>query len=60
MIKSGNYTFPLNYAIDLYKSKNFVQTFNYFELLSEINHPVAIFYIGVMKYKGHGCFKNNH
>lgn len=29
------------------------------DVSSGINHTVAIFYIGVMKYKGHGCVKNS-
>lgn len=52
-IKSGNTKIPLEFAVNLYRLKKFSQAFNYFSLLKEINHPIARFYLGVMKFYGH-------
>lgn len=57
-ISSGQSIVVLEYAISLYRSNNFKQALDYFVLLSKINHPIAKYYIGVMKFFGQGCDKN--
>lgn len=58
LIKQGRCTIPLEYAVRLYNEKNYKQAFNYFCLISKVNHPIAKFYIGIMKFSGIGCEKN--
>ena len=58
IIKKGKCDIPLEYAINLYKKKYFKQAFNYFTLLANVNHPIALFFIGKMKLEGLGCKKN--
>ena len=55
LICLGEFEIPMEYAINLYKQKKFKVSMNYFKLLSKFNHPIAHFFIGVMKYKGEGC-----
>ena len=57
-ISSGQSIVVLEYAISLYRSNHFKQALDYFVLLSKINHPIAKYYIGVMKFFGQGCDKN--
>lgn len=58
LIKTGNCAIPLEYAVCLYKSKQYEQAFKYFTLISEINHPIAKYFVGIMKYYGRGCKRN--
>ena len=58
LIEKGKYTIPLEYSVKLYKSKQFHQSFNYFTLLSKMNNPIALYFIGRMKFYGEGCIKN--
>ena len=55
LIRDGNCSIPIEYAINLYKMKQFKQAYNYFTLISKFNYPIAKFFIGVMKYRGEGC-----
>lgn len=48
----------MEYAIILYKQGNFKVSMNYFKLLSKFNHPIANFFIGIMKFKGERCEVN--
>ena len=57
-ILNGQSTVALEYAIQLYKTEHFKVALNYFNLLSEINHPIAKYFVAVMKYFGQGCDKN--
>lgn len=58
LIKNGNYRIILDYAIGLYNRKYYKQAFLYFTLISTINHPIAKYFIGVMKLKEEGCNQN--
>ena len=58
LTSSGSYGIPLEYSIILYKMKKYKQAFNYFSLLSKYNHPIAMYFIGIMKFNGFGCSKN--
>ena len=58
LIKEGVFRVPLNYAIMLYKSKLFKQAFYIFSILYQYNHPIAMYFIGLMKYNGEGCMKD--
>lgn len=60
LIQKGRWKIPLEYAISLYKKKCYQQSFNYFSILSKINHPIAKYFIGVMKFKGEGCEVSRH
>lgn len=60
LIQKGRWKIPLEYAISLYKKKFYRQSFNYFSILSKINHPIAKYFIGVMKFKGEGCEVNRY
>lgn len=60
LTQKGRWKIPLEYAISLYKKKFYQQSFNYFSILSKINHPIAIYFIGVMKFKGEGCEVNRN
>lgn len=42
-----------------YNLKHFNQAFGYFSILSECNHPIAKYFIGIMKFYGIGCSKNH-
>lgn len=33
-------------------------SFNFFVLVSKTNHPIALYFIGIMKFKGEGCLKD--
>lgn len=48
----------LEYAINLYKHQNYHASKKYFKLLIKINHPIAKYYYGIMKYYGQGCLMN--
>ena len=58
LIKNGRTQIPLQFAIRLYKSHNYKQALFYFEMLRRVNHPIASYFIGVMKFMGHGLEKN--
>ncbi|KAK8889286.1 hypothetical protein M9Y10_034032 [Tritrichomonas musculus] len=58
LINEGCFEVPLNYAVTLYKLKQFKQAFNIFSLISKFNHPIAKYFIGIMKYNGEGCTKS--
>ncbi|KAK8883615.1 hypothetical protein M9Y10_042709 [Tritrichomonas musculus] len=58
LIKEGKFAIPINYAVDLYKSQQYKQSFFYFSLISRSKHPVAEYFIGIMKYYGKGCQRN--
>ncbi|KAK8860760.1 hypothetical protein M9Y10_012426 [Tritrichomonas musculus] len=58
LIKEGGFQFPLKYGIDLYRKKQMKQSFLIFEALSEFNHPIAKYFIAVMKFRGEGCIQN--
>lgn len=58
LINEGAFDAPLNFAVFLYKMKKFEQAFNIFSIISKFNHPIAKYFIGVMKYYGEGCTKN--
>lgn len=58
LIQKGNIKIPLEHAISLYNSKFYGDAFIYFSALSKINHPIAKYFIGVMKFRGYGCEKN--
>lgn len=58
LLETGNFSVPLKYAIALYKIKEYKNAFSYFSKLSEFNHPIANFYIGMMKFRGEGCEVN--
>lgn len=58
LIKEGKFAIPIDYAVDLYKSQQYKQSFFYFSLISRSNHPVAEYFIGIMKYYGKGCQRN--
>lgn len=58
LIKSGNYKIPMEHALNLYNSKQFTQAYNYFIEISKFNHPIAKYFIGIMKFKGQGCQKD--
>lgn len=36
----------------------FKQAYDYFSLMVKINHPIAKYFLGIMKYKGEGCDVN--
>ena len=55
LVSLRKFEVPMEYAISLYKEKKFKVSMNYFELLSKYNHPIAKYFIGIMKYKGEGC-----
>lgn len=55
LINEGCFDVPLRYATFLYKTKNFRQSLVIFDSLFKYNHPIAAYFIGVMKYKGEGC-----
>lgn len=55
LIKNGKCEIHLKYAALLYKKKYYKDAFNYFSLISKVNHPIANYYIGVMKFIGQGC-----
>lgn len=57
-ILEGKSNVVLEYAAYLYKTKHFKESLNYFMMLSKINHPIAQYYIGIMKYYGQGCKAN--
>ena len=48
----------IEYAIQLFNQKHFEEAFNYFSLISEINNPAAMYFVGVMLFNGLGCEKN--
>lgn len=52
------YRATLDYAINLYNSKQYSQAFDYFSVLSSYNDPVAIYFVGVMMFNGFGCPMN--
>ena len=54
-ISEGDTDVALEYAIHLYRTKHFKESIKYFIELSEKNHPIAKYFIGVMKYFGQGC-----
>ena len=58
LIDKGEYSIPIDYALNLYKSGQYNQSFYYFSHLSEKNHPIAQYFIAVMKYYGKGCNKD--
>ena len=58
LINKAKYAIPLNYAIELYNKKYYDQSFHFFSLLLKCNHPIAKYYIGIMKFKGQGCESN--
>ena len=60
LVKSGNWQIPLKYAVGLFRSGFYTQSFNYFTLISATNNPVALFYIGVMKFTGQGCVEDKN
>lgn len=60
LINEGRFDIPLKYAVSLYKSKNFKQAWYIFSILEKINHPIAMYFIGVMLYRGEGCDKNKN
>lgn len=55
LIHLGEFKVPMEYSVKLYKQGEFKVSMNYFRLLSKFNHPIANFFIGIMKYKGEGC-----
>lgn len=57
LINQGKCVIQIEYAMHLYKEKHHEQAFNYFCLINKVNHPIAQFYIAVMKYRGNGCQK---
>ena len=58
LIKNGRCNVPLEYAVRLYKDEHYEQAFNYFCLMSKVNHPIAQYFIGEMKFYGRGCIEN--
>ena len=42
-----------------FNAKYYKQSFNYFAKISMTNHPIALFFIGVMKFYGYECDKNH-
>lgn len=58
LIESGNFMVPLEYAVNLYNSKQYKQAFHYFSAISKANHPIALYFIAVMKFKGLYCEEN--
>lgn len=52
------YRATLDYAINLYNSKQYSQAFDYFSVLSSYNDPVAIYFVGVMMFNGFRCSMN--
>ena len=57
-IFSGEFEHPLKYGISLYRQKRYAESMYYMNALSKFGHPIAKYFIGVMKYKGKGCDKN--
>ena len=47
-------------AVNLYKQNKFKQSKKYLDLLIDVNHPIAKYYLGIMKYFGHGCQENRN
>ena len=45
LINSGNSKIPLEFAVHLYKTENYEQSFKYFTLLNKVNHPMKYFAI---------------
>ena len=60
LIKQGKCEIPIEYAVNLYKEKHYEQAFKYFCSINKANHPIAQFFIAVMKYWGNGCKKNQN
>ena len=58
LIKTGNYSVPLEYAFNLYKTKKYDLAFEYFSIISKFNHPIANYFVGLMYYYGQGCTQN--
>lgn len=58
LIKNGQCNIPIEYAVQLYKHKYYKQALKYFYLISLTNHPIAHYYIAIMKYYGNGCDKD--
>ena len=58
LIQNGLCRIPLEFAVQLYKMKYYKQAFNYFILISKTNNPIALYFIGVMKFMGQGCIEN--
>ena len=58
LINKGYCEIPLEFAIKLYKMKCFKQALNYFTLISNVNHPIAKYFIAVMLFYGQGCDKD--
>lgn len=52
LINEGCFDVPLRYATFLYKTKKFRQSLVIFDSLFKYNHPIAAYFIGVMKYRG--------
>ena len=59
LIKTGNCDAPIEYAVRLFNAKHYKQAFNYFTTISKINHPIAKYFIGLMKFYGYGCDENH-
>lgn len=57
-IFKGQSNIVLKYAVSLYNSKHYKESYIYFQMMCNINHPIAKYYIGVQKYFGQGCKKN--
>ncbi|KAK8898250.1 hypothetical protein M9Y10_000528 [Tritrichomonas musculus] len=58
LIKEGKFAIPIEYAVDLYKSQQYEQSFHYFCLIRTSKHPVSEYFIGIMKFYGKGCERN--
>ena len=58
LVKAGKFSVPLEYALNLYKAKKYDVAFKYFSIISEFNHPIAKYFIGLMLYYGQGCTQN--
>ena len=60
LIKKGECSIPLEYAVNLYKRKYYKQAFNYFTMIAKSNNPIAKYFLGIMKYNGFGCIKDQN
>ena len=58
LINKGELMIPLEYAMNLYKLKHFKPAFYYFSRISQFNHPIAKYFLGVMTFRGEGIRKN--
>ena len=58
LINNGEFSGPIEYAMDLYKNIHFEEAFDLFSMVAIYNHPIAKYFKGVMLFNGQGCNEN--